>query len=51
MYETRINNIIDSNGIEGWETIGELEYLQKAFTFDTFEQAQSFVTAVGRYAD
>ena len=37
MYNTRINNIIDSNGIEGWDTIGEVEFLEKTFEFDTFE--------------
>ena len=51
MFETRINNIIDSKGIDGWETIGELEYLEKTFEFANFETAQAFVDKVGAYAD
>ena len=51
MYNTRINNIIDSSGIEGWDTIGEVEYLEKTFTFNTFEEATAFTTAVSTYAN
>ena len=51
MFETRINNIIDSNGIAGWETIGELEYLEKSFEFNSLTAAQDFIDKVGQFAD
>ena len=51
MFENRINNIIDGNGIDGWETIGELEYLEKTFTFAGFEASQDFIDKVGQFAE
>ena len=51
MFETRILNIMQSNSIDGWETVGELEFLKRTFDFDTFEQAAAFVEEVGKFAD
>ena len=51
MFETRILNIMQSNSIDGWETVGELEFLKKTFDFSSFEQAAAFVEEVGQFAD
>ena len=51
MNQTRITNIIDRGGIEGWTDSGNLDSFTKTFEFDSFEQGQAFVQAVGKYAD
>lgn len=51
MNETKIDNLIARGGTEGWETIGDLDALTKTFEFDSFERANLFVQAVGRFAE
>ena len=51
MNQTKINNIIERGGIEGWDDGGNLNALTKSFDFDTFEHAQHFVQTVGKWAD
>ena len=36
MSENIIANIVDKNGIDGWELNGNLN-MQKSYTFETFE--------------
>ena len=38
MNQTRITNIIDRGGIEGWTDSGNLDSFTKTFEFDSFEQ-------------
>ena len=51
MNETLIDNILLRGGTEGWSTQGELDALTKLFQFDSFEQANAFVQAVGVFAE
>ena len=51
MNQTRITNIIDRGGIEGWHDSGNLDSFTKTFEFESFEQGQAFVQAVGKYAE
>ena len=50
MHTNKISNIIDAGGIEGWEN-QDLEQLTKTFEFDSFEQGNAFIQAVGKYCD
>ena len=51
MNQTKINNIIERGGVEGWDDGGNLDALTKSFEFDTYEHAQHFVQIVGQWAD
>ena len=50
MSENIIANIVDKNGIDGWELNGNLN-MQKSYTFETFEQCQYFCSEVSIQAD
>lgn len=50
MHTNKISNIIDAGGIEGWEN-QDLEQLTKTFEFDSFEQGNAFIQAVGKYCE
>ena len=51
MNQTKITNIIDRGGIEGWEDTGNLDAFTKTFEFDSFEEGQAFVQAVGKFCE
>jgi 4a-hydroxytetrahydrobiopterin dehydratase len=53
MNNTKIENIIDRNGIDGWDGLGKevCDALTKTFKFDSFEQAQHFAQEVGKFAE
>jgi 4a-hydroxytetrahydrobiopterin dehydratase len=51
MNENKIDNILASGGTDGWNTEGELDALSKTFQFDSFEQANAFCMAVGKFAE
>ena len=51
MNQTKITNIIDRGGIEGWHDSGNLDSFTKTFEFDSFEQGQAFVQAVGKFCE
>ena len=51
MNQTRITNIIDRGGIEGWTDSGNLDSFTKTFEFDSFEQGQAFVQEVGKFCE
>ena len=51
MNQTRITNIIDRGGIEGWTDTGNLDSFTKTFEFDSFEQGQAFVQEVGKFCE
>ncbi len=44
MYE----NIVNRGGFEGWTLAEDGSKMTKSFTFDSFEQANAFVQAVGK---
>lgn len=51
MNENKIDNIISRGGMDGWNTVGELDSLEKTFIFDNFEQANAFFQEVGKFAE
>ena len=51
MNQTKITNIIERGGVEGWDEGSNLESLTKTFEFTSFEQAQKFVQSVGKVAE
>ena len=50
MNETRITNIIDAGGVDGWDH-GNLEVLKKTFEFESFERANDFIQEVGKFCE
>ena len=51
MNQTKITNIIERGGVEGWNDGDNLDALTKTFEFESFEQGQAFVQAVGKFCE
>ncbi len=51
MNQTKITNIIERGGIEGWDDSANLDALTRTFQFDSFEQANSFIQSVGKFCE
>jgi 4a-hydroxytetrahydrobiopterin dehydratase len=51
MNQTKITNIIERGGVEGWNDGDNLDALTKTFEFDSFEQGQAFVQAVSKFCE
>ena len=51
MNQTKITNIIESGGIEGWDDSANLDALTRTFQFESFEQANSFIQSVGKFCE
>ena len=51
MNQTKITNIIEKGGVEGWHDGDNLDALTKSFEFDTFEHANAFIQEVGKFCE
>ena len=51
MNQTKITNIIERRGVEGWDEGDNLDALTKTFSFDSFEHANAFVQEVGKFCE
>ena len=51
MNQTKITNIIERGGVEGWDDGDNLDALTKTFDFDSFEQANAFIQSVGKFCE
>lgn len=51
MNQNIITDIIDRGGHDGWETEANLNHMQKSFTFNSFEEANTFVQHVSKFCN